>query len=77
MTEEQIAEIIKALEDFKKADVVSTVICGIMIIFTIALLIYSIIKYQQAKKILQEYYSTLSDEEKRKLKIYREVNKRL
>ena len=75
MTPEEIEKLQELLKEINTSNSVSSIFIGIFVCCLIAECIYFCIKYQKVKKKLEEYYLTLNEEEKRKLKMYKEIKK--
>lgn len=75
MTPEEIEKIQELLKEVNTSNIVSSICIGIFVVMLIAECIYFCIKLQKVKKLLEEYYTTLNEEEKRKLKMYKEIKK--
>lgn len=75
MEQEQLQEILKAFETFKKADMLSAIIICVALIGFILLAVYFIHRDKKLKQWRKEYESTLTEEELKKLKYWKELNK--
>lgn len=75
MEQEQLNEILKAFETFKKADILSAIIICIALIGIIVLTIYFIQRDKRLRKWRKEYESTLTEDELKKLNYWKELNK--
>lgn len=75
MEQEQLNEILKSYELFKKADIVSAVIICVALIGFIILAVYFVQRDKKLKKWRKEYESTLTEEELKKLNYWKELNK--
>lgn len=75
MEQEQLNEILKAFESFKKTDILSAVIICVALIGLIFLSIYFIQRDKKLKAWRKEYESTLTEEERKKLNYWKELNK--
>lgn len=67
MTEEQATKLVEMVQHYDKLETMSTIFSGILIGVAIAILFYFCYKYQKIKKMHNEWKSTLTDEEIKKI----------
>lgn len=73
MTEEQIEKLIELLKNYEISSTITAVTVGIFLILLIGEVIYFIWKFKKVKKMLEEYYITLTEEQKEAIKKYKEI----
>lgn len=67
MTESDITELKELLELYRKADLFSGIMIGILLVVILAITIYEIWKIKKLKKWRNEYKATLTNEQLEKI----------
>lgn len=79
MTEEQATKLIELMEDYQRSMDEGipfvAIMIGIALLMGVAMIIWELYRLKQVKKIKDEYYSTLTDEQKKAVAQWREINK--
>ncbi len=75
MNEEQAQEIIELLETTHYSNIVAVMLCMFGLIAFVIWIVLEYKQMQKKKKMLQEYESTLNDEQAKALAKWKELNK--
>lgn len=79
MTEEQATKLIELMEEYNRnmneGIPAVSIMLGIALLFCVLLVAWEIYRLKQVNKIKNEYYATLTDEQKKAVAQWREINK--
>lgn len=73
METEQLQQILQVFEEFKNADILAAIFMIVGFLGMVACIIYLSIRDEKIKKWRKEYEVTLTEEQRKKLKEWREI----
>lgn len=75
MEQEQLEKILQAFEIFRKSDIASSIIILVGLVIFVVLVIIQNLQLKKKKQLLKEYESTLNEEQRKQLRMYKELEK--
>lgn len=79
MTEEQTTKLVELLEEYTtgldKSVTIISVLIGVFLLSCVAMLMWEIYRMKKVKQWKDEYYATLTDDQKKAVSQWRDINK--